>query len=81
MSTPYDPIRLLYPEPWENKAACAGHNPAIWDGENPDFTDTAKSICAECPVREQCLNKGKPEHYGIFGGLTAKERKRLGEVA
>lgn len=36
----------------------------------------AKNICAECPVRQECLNEGKREAHGIWGGLTPEERRR-----
>lgn len=39
----------------------------------------AKAVCAECPVRRECLlfALATPEHYGIWGGLTARERATL----
>lgn len=40
---------------------------------------TAKAICAGCPVRATCrayaLTAREP--YGIWGGLTARERTRI----
>lgn len=40
----------------------------------------AKQICSTCPViqecRDQAVNIGEP--YGIWGGLTAAERARIG---
>lgn len=39
----------------------------------------AKKLCAGCPIRVQCLEYAveAEEPYGVWGGLTAKERKRL----
>lgn len=39
---------------------------------------TAKTVCAGCPVREQCLRHAitNDERYGIWGGLTDGERRR-----
>ena len=45
----------------------------------------AKRICADCPVRLQCLrdaleaegNADTRNRYGVFGGLTAWERTQL----
>jgi WhiB family redox-sensing transcriptional regulator len=36
----------------------------------------AKRVCAECPVRQQCLEHALalPEQFGIWGGLTEMER-------
>ena len=40
---------------------------------------TAKELCADCEVKSECLEfalKGD-EKFGIWGGLTERERKRL----
>ncbi|MFJ4776182.1 WhiB family transcriptional regulator [Streptomyces sp. NPDC088762] len=39
----------------------------------------AKELCASCPVRKVCLRHAllTGEPYGVWGGLTAKERRRL----
>lgn len=38
----------------------------------------AKAICAECAVREQCLNYALANHekFGIWGGMTPEERDK-----
>jgi WhiB family transcriptional regulator, redox-sensing transcriptional regulator len=38
----------------------------------------AKLICLRCPVRDDCLEAAltHDESYGIWGGLSARERKR-----
>jgi hypothetical protein len=38
---------------------------------------TAKKLCAGCPRREACLLAGAGE-FGVWGGTTSGERKRLG---
>ena len=39
----------------------------------------AKSVCAGCPVRAQCLEHAidVDERYGIWGGLNHDERRLL----
>ncbi|MDQ1511262.1 MAG: WhiB family transcriptional regulator, redox-sensing transcriptional regulator [Actinomycetota bacterium] len=39
----------------------------------------AKTICAECIVRQECLEFALRVHepHGIWGGLTEAERRRL----
>ena len=41
----------------------------------------AKSICKGCPVRAGCLQiaLNADIQYGIWGGLTEKERRRLSQ--
>ena len=40
---------------------------------------TAKRICADCPVRQECLDYAMRVHepFGIWGGLTEAERRQL----
>lgn len=35
----------------------------------------AKALCATCPIKLDCLAYGMTEEFGIWGGLTAEERK------
>jgi WhiB family redox-sensing transcriptional regulator len=39
----------------------------------------AKKICQACPVIQQCLEHSLnlPENYGIWGGMTEEERRRV----
>ncbi len=43
----------------------------------------AKSVCASCPVRTQCLDHAVAvdERYGIWGGLNHDERRTLRRTA
>ena len=38
----------------------------------------AKLICLRCPVRQDCLEAAlvRDESYGVWGGLSARERMR-----
>jgi WhiB family redox-sensing transcriptional regulator len=46
---------------------------------NDEQAGPAKTICATCPVRDQCLEWAiaSRQEDGIFGGLTPTERHRL----
>ncbi|MFF3511568.1 WhiB family transcriptional regulator [Streptomyces sp. NPDC002573] len=66
---------------WRDRAACAGHDTAIWFTSNGQST-TAKQICGRCPVRAECLYdalKTEPSYhrYGMWGGLTAQQRNSI----
>lgn len=39
--------------------------------------DLAKSVCARCHLRSECLERGLDEPFGIWGGLDESERRRL----
>jgi hypothetical protein len=40
-------------------------------------TDTAREICMRCPVMAKCLQVGMYEDFGIWGGATPEQRKRI----
>lgn len=67
--------------PWRALAACRGLDPALfYPVETSDeAAEPAKRVCADCPVREDCLGYALSirESEGIWGGLTEAERRRL----
>lgn len=66
---------------WANNAACRGQNLALFFTESKTGVEQAKRICARCPVREDCLDEvlraENDARYGVYGGLTGKERTQL----
>jgi len=48
------------------------------DAGTPDYSD-AKARCLGCPVRWDCLDEAltNRERFGMWGGLTEHQRKRL----
>lgn len=64
-------------------AACLNVDPEAFFPEKgfqtPAAVKVAKNICATCPARQACLDFAMEsrEKYGIWGGMTAKERKAL----
>ena len=43
-----------------------------------------KAVCERCPVADACLTVAETrprEHYGIWGGFSARERVRLRRAA
>lgn len=69
---------------WRDRAACRGMDPELFfpAGESGPMHDAqvaaAKAVCAGCPVRAVCLAEALARiPYGIAGGLTEQERRRL----
>ena len=64
---------------WQFDAACRSTNMDTFFPSADDDSAAAKAICAECPVRMACLAFAidHSEQFGIWGGLTEKERRRL----
>ena len=47
--------------------------------EKGGSTREAKKVCLSCDVRVECLEYalGQDERFGIWGGLSERERRRL----
>jgi WhiB family redox-sensing transcriptional regulator len=63
---------------WVDQALCATIDPDLWFGEYGGNNYEAKKLCQGCPVRAQCLEYGKDEKWGVWGGLGPSARRALG---
>ena len=65
------------------RGLCRGKSTDWWfppsDSHNAYQWDKAREVCKVCPVREDCLEYALRTHsrYGMWGGLTPKERVGL----
>jgi WhiB family transcriptional regulator, redox-sensing transcriptional regulator len=66
-------------ERWQDRALCAQSDPEKWFPEKGGSTHEAKKICLGCEVRAECLDYAldHDERFGIWGGLSERERRRL----
>jgi WhiB family transcriptional regulator, redox-sensing transcriptional regulator len=64
---------------WQERALCAQTDPEAFFPEKGGSTREAKQICNSCDVRGECLEYalGHDERFGIWGGLSERERRRL----
>lgn len=64
---------------WVIAAACQFTDPDLFHPEKGGTTIPAKTVCAGCPSREACLIFAYEhnERYGVYGGLSERERRRL----
>ena len=64
---------------WHDGANCKGANADLFFPERGASTRTAKTICRECLVREECLEFAitTGEKFGIWGGMSERERRRV----
>jgi len=85
-----DPVRLGVPGvrqsvddgnplAWQSDSLCAQTDPEAFFPEKGGSTRDAKKICASCEVRAQCLEYAlaNDERFGIWGGLSERERRKL----
>lgn len=69
-------------EGWKKFASCAQTDPEVFFPEKGDSTKQAKKICSLCDVTTQCLEYAldNDEQFGIWGGLSEQERRKLRKV-
>lgn len=68
-------------EDWLAYANCTGVDPKLFFPERGDSRtlQTAKTVCAGCIVREECLEYAlaNNEKFGLWGGKSDRERRRM----
>ncbi|MFK0140662.1 WhiB family transcriptional regulator [Streptomyces murinus] len=70
---------------WRLQGTCSTHpEPDIWHATGATTQtradlEEAKALCLRCPVQETCMNwaLNNREAYGLWGGLTEGERRRI----
>jgi len=64
---------------WQTDALCAQTDPEAFFPEKGGSTRDAKRICTTCDVRSECLEYAlqNDERFGIWGGLSERERRKL----
>ena len=67
------------PLPWQERALCAQTDPEAFFPEKGGSTREAKKVCVGCEVRAECLEfaLANDERFGIWGGLSERERRKL----
>ncbi|BBY78734.1 transcriptional regulator WhiB2 [Mycolicibacterium parafortuitum] len=75
-SDDFDP---LDEDQWQERALCAQTDPEAFFPEKGGSTREAKRICQGCEVKDACLEYAlaNDERFGIWGGLSERERRRL----
>jgi WhiB family transcriptional regulator, redox-sensing transcriptional regulator len=68
---------------WQERALCAQTDPEAFFPEKGGSTREAKRVCLSCDVRGECLEYAlaNDERFGIWGGLSERERRRLKKQA
>jgi WhiB family transcriptional regulator, redox-sensing transcriptional regulator len=64
---------------WQERALCSQTDPEAFFPEKGGSTREAKRICSRCEVKGECLEYalGHDERFGIWGGLSERERRKL----
>lgn len=75
-------MSIAIPDPphWTKFAACVQVDVGeLFFPEKGGSTREAKLVCSRCDVRQRCLEEAiaRDERYGIFGGFSERERRRM----
>ncbi len=64
---------------WQERANCLGVDPDLFFPERGASTKEAKGVCGGCEVKVECLEYALAhgEKFGIWGGMSERERRRL----
>ncbi len=67
------------PLSWQADAVCAQTDPEAFFPAKGGSARDAKRICQGCDVKQQCLEYAlaNDERFGIWGGLSERERRKL----
>jgi len=71
--------RPFIPATWTADAACRDADPAIFFVDHGGSAAEARTICAGCPVADDCLDYALAanERHGIWAGTTEKQRRTM----
>ena len=70
---------------FDEQLPCRTQDPELFFAESPEDVEYAKSLCADCPVRLDCLTGAleRAEPWGVWGGewfvqgvVVARKRPR-----
>lgn len=64
---------------WMAEGMCRHYPPAAFFPSDGVGVDAARKICAECPVRVDCLEYALAQRidHGVWGGCSERERRRI----
>lgn len=64
---------------WMVSALCRDRDPELFFPQDGVGVERARRVCAQCPVKDECLEyalKTRQEH-GVWGGASERERRRM----
>jgi len=65
---------------WQDEALCQQIGLEVFfprTDNSPEHFKQAKEICQRCPVIAECLDFGLDEPFGVFGGTSPYDRRRI----
>jgi len=64
---------------WMARGNCAEQSPSLFFPSDGVGVEVAKKVCADCPVKELCLEYALENRidHGVWGGTSERERRRI----
>jgi len=64
---------------WMARGRCTNVPPEVFFPSDGVGVEIARRICADCPVKEPCLEYALAERidHGVWGGTSERERRRI----
>jgi len=64
---------------WMRSARCREIQPSTFFPSDGVGVESARRICADCPVKEPCLEYALAYRidHGVWGGCSERERRRI----
>ena len=64
---------------WMQRGLCREIPPTVFFPSDGVGVEAARRICAECPVKESCLEYALTYRidHGVWGGCSERERRRI----
>jgi WhiB family redox-sensing transcriptional regulator len=74
----YAPTLTPERDGWRAGAACLSVGTDLfYPDKGGHGAVAARRVCAGCLVRAECLAFGLRDEWGVYGGMSARERRRL----
>ena len=64
---------------WMARGLCTNIPPSTFFPSDGAGVEVARKICADCPVRQECLEHALVNRidHGVWGGCSERERRRI----
>lgn len=64
---------------WMAKGKCRDLPPSVFFPSDGVGVEVARRVCADCTVREECLEYALANRidHGVWGGCSERERRRI----
>lgn len=69
----------MFDSEWMSRGLCSDKPPEVFFPSDGVGVDRARKICADCPVKGQCLEYALVNRidHGVWGGTSERERRRI----